>query len=119
MVLTRCFSVILYIHNEREQNDYQRLRNQSTSRTLRSTLQHNSKRTNGSNHNGRHLVRQVPRRIERGELMETEHEPQPATQYEDSYASTPYRDDHALAVGCGVVAVIVLFLTVIALVVTL
>ena len=51
--------------------------------------------------------------------METEHEPQPATQYEDSYASTPYKDDYALAVGCGVVAVLVLFLTVVALVVAL
>ena len=45
--------------------------------------------------------------------METEHNPQPATQYEDSYAATPYRDDLSLAVGCGVVAVIVLFLTVV------
>jgi len=48
--------------------------------------------------------------------METEYEPQPATQYEDSYASTPYLDDHSLAVGCGVTAVLVLFLTIVGLV---
>jgi hypothetical protein len=48
--------------------------------------------------------------------METEHEPVPATQYEESYASTPYRDDLTLAVGCGVTAVIVLFLTIVGMV---
>jgi len=48
--------------------------------------------------------------------METEHNPVPATQYEDSYASTPYRDDLSLAVGCGVTAVLVLFLTIVGLV---
>lgn len=51
--------------------------------------------------------------------METEHEPQPATQYVESYAQTEYRDDLPIAIGCGVVAVIVLFLTIVALVVTL
>jgi hypothetical protein len=55
--------------------------------------------------------------MERGKLMETEHEPVPATQYEESYASTPYRDDLTLAIGCGVTAVIVLFLTILGLVV--
>lgn len=48
-----------------------------------------------------------------------EQEPQPATQYVESYASTEYRDDLPIAIGCGVVAVIVMFLTILGLVVTL
>lgn len=48
-----------------------------------------------------------------------EQESQPATKYVESYASTEYRDDLPIAIGCGVVAVIVMFLTIVALVVTL
>lgn len=48
-----------------------------------------------------------------------EYEPQQATEYVESYASTEYRDDLPIAIGCGVVAVIVMFLTILALVVTL
>jgi hypothetical protein len=55
-------------------------------------------------------------RLSKGITMETGYEPQPANRYEDSYASTPYRDDTSLAVGCGVTAVIVLFLTIVGLV---
>jgi len=48
-----------------------------------------------------------------------EYQPEQATKYVESYASTEYRDDLPIAIGCGVVAVIVLFLTIVALVVTL
>jgi hypothetical protein len=57
------------------------------------------------------------KQIFKGITMETEYEPVPANQYEDSYASTPYRDDYSLAVGCGVTAVLILFLTIVGLVV--
>ena len=48
--------------------------------------------------------------------METEYEPQPATNYCDSYATTQYRDDHQLAIGAGITAIIVLTLTIIGIV---
>lgn len=48
--------------------------------------------------------------------METEYEPVPATEYVESYATTEYKDDYSLAVGCGVTAVLVLFLTIVGLV---
>ena len=51
--------------------------------------------------------------------MENENNPIPWNQYEDSYASQKWEDDRALAVGCGVVAVIVTFLTILAVVVSL
>jgi len=51
--------------------------------------------------------------------METEYEPQPANKYEDIYASTKYQDDHALAIGCGVTAILILFVTIVGLVVIL
>ena len=54
--------------------------------------------------------------MERGELMETEYEPVPANQAAESYGSTEYRDDTSLAIGCGVTAVLVLFLTIVGLV---
>ena len=52
-----------------------------------------------------------------GNIMETEYEPQPATKYQELYAQTEYRDDLHLAVGCGVTAVLILFLTIVGLVV--
>jgi len=48
--------------------------------------------------------------------METEHNPVPSSDYVESYATTEYRDDHSLAIGCGVTAVIVIFLTIVGLV---
>jgi hypothetical protein len=49
-----------------------------------------------------------------------EHEPTAWNEYQPSYGSTkPRTESDSLAVGCGVVAVIVLFLTILALVVTL
>jgi hypothetical protein len=48
--------------------------------------------------------------------METEHNPVPSSEYVESYGSTQYQDDTSLAIGCGVVAVIVLFLTIVGLV---
>jgi hypothetical protein len=46
-----------------------------------------------------------------------EHEPKAWNEYQQSHITEKYRDDHSLAVGCGVVAVIVLFLTILGLVV--
>ena len=54
--------------------------------------------------------------LTKGITMETEYEPVPANQYQESYGQTEYRDDTSLAIGCGVVAVIVLFLTIVGLV---
>ena len=51
-------------------------------------------------------------------MSETEYEPVPANQYQESYGTTEYRDDTSLAIGCGVTAVIVLFLTIVGLVVS-
>jgi hypothetical protein len=48
--------------------------------------------------------------------METEHNPVPASEYVESYGTTEYKDDHSLAIGCGVTAVLVLFLTIVGLV---
>ena len=58
----------------------------------------------------------MSKQLTKGIMMETEYEPQPASQYEDSYGSTEYRDDTSLAIGCGVTAVLVLFLTIVGLV---
>ncbi len=49
--------------------------------------------------------------------METEYEPQPATKYQELYAQTEYRDDLHLAVGCGITAILILFITIVGLVV--
>lgn len=49
-------------------------------------------------------------------MSETEYEPQPANQYQESYGTTEYRDDTSLAIGCSVTAVLVLFLTIVGLV---
>jgi len=48
--------------------------------------------------------------------METEYQPVPASQAVESYGSTEYHDDHSLAIGCGVTAVLVMFLTIVGLV---
>ena len=50
--------------------------------------------------------------------MENENKPIPWNQYEDSYASQKWEDDRALAVGCGVVAVIVMALTTLGIIVS-
>ena len=49
-------------------------------------------------------------------MSETEYEPVPANQAAESYGSTEYHDDYSLAIGCGVTAVLVLFLTIVGLV---
>ncbi len=54
--------------------------------------------------------------LTKGNMMENEFEPQPAYKATESFGSTEYRDDYSLAVGCGVVAVLVMFLTIVGLV---
>lgn len=58
----------------------------------------------------------MSKQLTKGITMEIEHEPVPASQYRESYGTTEYRDDTSLAIGCGVTAVIVLFLTIVGLV---
>ena len=48
--------------------------------------------------------------------MENEYKPVPASEYVESYGSTEYRDDNSLAIGCGVTAILELFLTIVGLV---
>ena len=63
------------------------------------------------------MVRKVPR-LERNTMTEEDYNPIPWNQYEDSYASQKFEDDRALAVGCGVVAVIVMALTTLGIIVS-
>lgn len=51
-------------------------------------------------------------------MTEENYNPIPWNQYEDSYASQKWEDDRALAVGCGVVAVIVMALTTLGIIVS-